>query len=1857
MKKNKRYLLYTLVLAGLIFVLALINMVSAEEVNYIYFDLAAGNVDINNSTYTGYIYDRENGNSKVTVTGTHHESNRYYIYQSCSYNTSFDEHGVPQYEAVTYDNKSWGDYITNNTDITGIIDAWDSAVSGKRTPTMNLINIKVSGKRCDLTLDNIWATYQKRGASGETPRSGLNVYKGSTLGTHVLVRLKGDNRFGSIHYYTGSLLTKDGSTLAFTSDAGNGSSLGTLTVIGSQSLTNSNGNYTAVPGSSNNVMTNHWDSVIGGSDSTDHVRGLHFYGGTIYAGSTPRENCTTIGGGGNGMGQVTITGGRVTAVAHTTGTAIGGGIAHTSYGGDSDVLISGGKVYAYNFGQPAYEVVSNFGTSDKAVIAAAKHIAGTAIGGGSSILSSGNQNAAKVTITGGEVYAQSLGGCAIGGGNSVNTTAGSANVVISGGVVHAQSTSETNYQGIEGYDVKSSVAIGGGRGGINGNGGNATVTISNNAVVYAGSIGGGGTISTKSTNNIGFAEVTVSGGSVQGQIIMAGGASKGCTFKMTGGTIDNKDHLYTFVQDKGGAVYIDDNNGVATISGGTIKNCDALQGGAVYMTAGKFNMSGDAKITDCTALQEGGAVYLGGGTFTMTGGLLNNNISSTEGGAVFVTGGEVTIGQANCTADSHPVITNNYAQNGGAFYIEERTPVMYCGTIQSNHADVNGGGICVESGGFDLYDGNIIGNTASIGGGVYVHGGSVNMTDGSVSGNTASIGGGIAVNGGNVTIRDGNVDNNRATAGAGGGIYAASEGNDVSILITSGSVSGNTAFADGGAVAVLGDKNDTENITVTIGLNENHKLADCQHNSENADYKDCPVIENNRSGASGGACYITGSINARLNLFCLTENNNACESDGGLSNFLMVEGGKVILTTSKNIEADNQDDNHGNAIIHNTIHIVGGQMDMYGSTLNPRTEGDITVEVQEVNNDDAAKNDYYWDHRFNIDENNKIYKVHYFENFKADGGAAIGRYTAIFIPQNTNHAIRSGMYYRPGYVILGWNTDPDGNGIEYKINDVYYFDQNEDVLVNQVKGFDTENDVLVLYAIWSQNSYSVIFDANVPNGMHYDGSMAEQGFLYNVPQALSKNMFSRKGYNFLGWSHDKDATVATYQDEYLIEESLTTVDGAKITLYAVWEECTHPEHSITYTAQDNIITKTCSCNGFTETATVTATDTVYNGTVQKTGTVQYSGANWGIAITYMEDDTVVDPINAGTYKACITIGGVTAYTTYFIDKASQPAPGQPTYNVTAQEDINSIVVLLPGNIDTTKDVEYQIAYIDNNGFLVDQDWQASNIFELNISHTTYFVYIRYAESQNYYPSDRTIADAGYYFESNKVAIFIRNGDGVIAYPTQIKENDEVKYYAVVVVPNSGYYIPENIGLTIEATYEKENITYVRIDNDGKFTYAVSGIHVPPDGSGIATNVITITTGNARLIPSISAKIDPDEVFGSVVGTPTVISRDSAFTVNYRIENYNIYDYSNPKIVFSAALPKDTTIIFVDKINNTYWYKNISASTSTINLVGFIKMGTASTYYQITGATQEYQFIIDFSDVDAGEVIPNFLSVQLQVTTATSNGAPDIFTDESNTKVSTDIATVTFDIMDKTGDVSNDVERLTNTVNVKYAVSNVANIVSSKWNGRKAALVLTPTSSIPLDSTIEFTEGNTTVVLNIVNGYFIIPLQYTNSDVYITLKSQLFPENGGTFTFKCELYSSESMAGKAPENGELMDTIDTLTFVKVKDTTPSAGFREIDTTKQVLKATELIEIGVMTKNTPVDRYTVTVTIMYKNPNGGYSSTAQSTTVAPPQNSDSINTNIRFALTTYSAGSYCLLLEVKEPTGYSVVATPYYFIIEE
>ena len=388
-----------------------------EKPEYIYFDLNAGNVTITPTSYSGKIFVKGVA-TDVTANSVDVSTLKFYVYQSTEVNkinTGWETKlnvgtcRIPKYAPVMVGNKFWSEFITNNTSVESVIETWDNkaGTSGAvrsvgRTHTMNRIEVtcpKGTAITCDLTIDNLYSKYQEASVGRTT--AGL-LFRPLENNSILTVNLVGDNRFGAVHY-TSKLSNNE---IIF-------QGTGSLTVADvdfhTASSDQSKSNGEGVSG----YFSNYWCSAIGGNDSGEgNAIGIVFKGGTIFAGTTLAENCTAIGGGGNDKGVVTIEGGTITAVAATTGVAIGGGIGFNSQGGIGLVNISGGTVYAYNLGNE-WEIPS------------------AAIGSAGSSAKYGGDG--EVNISGNAyVYAQTALGTAIGGGSSKTQHGGNAKVNISG---------------------------------------------------------------------------------------------------------------------------------------------------------------------------------------------------------------------------------------------------------------------------------------------------------------------------------------------------------------------------------------------------------------------------------------------------------------------------------------------------------------------------------------------------------------------------------------------------------------------------------------------------------------------------------------------------------------------------------------------------------------------------------------------------------------------------------------------------------------------------------------------------------------------------------------------------------------------------------------------------------------------------------------------------------------------------------------------------------------------------------------------------------------------------------------------------------------------------------------------------------------------------------------------------------------------------------------------------------------------------------------------------------------------------------------------------------------------------------
>ena len=118
---------------------------------------------------------------------------------------------------------------------------------------------------------------------------------------------------------------------------------------------------------------------------------------------------------------------------------------------------------------------------------------------------------------------------------------------------------------------------------------------------------------------------------------------------------------------------------------------------------------------------------------------------------------------------------------------------------------------------------------------------------------------------------------------------------------------------------------------------------------------------------------------------------------------------------------------------------------------------------------------------------------------------------------------------RTGYAFAGWNLNRDGSGTGYADGAT-------------VRNLMTVRGTRPIYAQWTPNGYSVAFDANGGTG-----EMADQDFTYDVPAALSPNLFTRPGYEFAGWTFGSEV----FEDGATVSNLTAEADG-EVTLVARW---------------------------------------------------------------------------------------------------------------------------------------------------------------------------------------------------------------------------------------------------------------------------------------------------------------------------------------------------------------------------------------------------------------------------------------------------------------------------------------------------------------------------------------------------------------------------------------------------------------------------------------------------------------------------------------------------------------------------------
>lgn len=1541
---------------------------------------------------------------------------------------------------------------------------------------------------------------------------------------------------------------------------------------------------------------NRWNAAIGGTDSSSVVTGLTIAGGEYQILSSAADNCTAIGGGGNGDAEIAITGGNIYAVCNGTGATIGGGIGYTKYGGNAKVSISGGTIFAMNYGK----LESNGLT-----------VGGVAIGGGSSFQANGSS--ASIIISGGTVNAYAVYGNGIGSGNSAKASSDLANIQISGGIVKTNAIGggssesaaggsaeiridggnttceylDNNFIGAygigggfskEGNGGDATVrvtdgvlncgngTIGGGISRTKGNGGNAYIVVLNGEL-HAGMIGGGSAEDKNEQYNGGDASIYVSGGtlvcasigggnSVSGKpgsvtgngqsagVVVTGGTLK--TGTIGGGTNENGDIGYATAEISGGFIqgrFIlsntdPDKKCFFHMSGGTIDNTELVRAGN--------DQSKTAKL--------GGAVYLSdpNGEVIISGGTIQNS-SAANGGALYMTAGSFTLSGTG-------IITGcSASENGGAVYLKDGKVTISGGSIHNCEAAL-GGAVYLEKGDVTLTNGSIgkegASNKAQAGGGVYIAGGNLTINGGSVMNNEAKNGGGAYLAGGALQMSGGMLAENHAEQN-GGGAYLA----DGSLLLSGGQISRNTSVQGAGAYLQNGN-------LIVSGSGS---------------------FAGNQATGDGGGAYLTGgSLTVDGGSF---DSNTAGGNGGGAylaGGTLIVNGGSFKGNNAKNgggaYAADGKVRMFGGSVTGN--HAGGDGGGLYVSSA--KTAADIVIRSGSITNNTSGGN---------------------------GGGIAV-------VSSNGNAQDR---------VVLGLlETHPGLNLEDHAFTPFDYTDSADGISHNHaacpvLSGNTSTGDGGGIYMNSSAAEIDIfcLHEQDNKSAKNTNGnSIMTVGGKVNIGDQDQNNQDAR-GNIIIG-----SAMLVEGGNVYIWGNMQNPVFANNILVDIKANAGVFEDHRAQTTSKKSYKVHYFEnfSNGGTQTPTglYTAIQYADSDTISALGTL-FIHTGWkivgwdtkadGTGTRYRIGDTIAQSGDHGAWGndeagslVLYAIWARTGYTVIFNPNSTAytGSMGNQTfeYNVSQVLSANGYRVLEyrfdywttePDGSGTRYEAGYSLSQMtteDGATITLYAQWVActhlGGAYPGTVSYTTVDTTITETCDCGHTASV-TLSAASVYFDGNShSAILSSNGTILAGLPTilyRFRQTESGSYGA----------LPDGRTLPLDVGFYRASITV-----GNQTVFVAYEIRSPQEGI------------------TFDAKVAAGQYFIAITGNTAVrISLDDAFTVQIEIIHLNTEVYQGvPTLSFGGALPSGTTVIM--QTGNSYYWYSATGSVSEIALTEFVQMGGSDHFQYSRGENQAYRFIVDFSQADASV---RDWTVALTYQPTGASGALS--------------GSVTVETIAKTS-FGAEVSGSNLTVDAPKADA------SNRWHEKGLLLILTAPDDIPADATLTMTVGNQTTVFTLnARKQFVVPLSWEGKQAAgFGLSSAFAAQHERQVLFNVALYVGAS-GQKLLETGVTAE----LTLTIPADTAPSL---KLSGKTQVvsLQDRELI-LDVDMRNT--EGCTVSAIIQIKTDNG-YSGNYLTVDALTAGSSRS------FSLTAITApGSYRLYVTVSKD-GRTLLSVPYYFIVK-
>ena len=490
------------------------------------------------------------------------------------------------------------------------------------------------------------------------------------------------------------------------------------------------------------------------------------------------------------------------------------------------------------------------------------------------------------------------------------------------------------------------------------------------------------------------------------------------------------------------------------------------------------------------------------------------------------------------------------------------------------------------------------------------------------------------------------------------------------------------------------------------------------------------------------------------------------------------------------------------------------------------------------------------------------------------------------------------------------------------------------------------------------------YDAN--NGTNApDGSSAEIVAGNSATFTISDSVPTRTGYDFLGWSTNKDATSAGYSSGGSITISSNT------TLYAVWKKIS--------TFETNEFTQPLAITGWTygETAnTPTA--------VAKYGTIKYTYSNTADG-TYTEEV----PTNAGTYYVKATV--------------------EETADYSGLESNAVEFTILPKTINTaitqlTAPVKNEVPQteIETDEYTATVVW-SPEVTDKFVYNTVYTATITITPKTNY--TVKGIAENGYTVSGAETVTNEADSATVTVVYSATENKNSNEFTQPLAITGWTYGETANTPTAV-AKYGTIKYTYSNMA-DGTYTeevptnagtyYVKATVEETADYSGLESNAVeftilpkTINTAITQLTAPVKnevpqTEIETDEYTATVVWSPEVTDKfgyDTVYTATITITpkaNYTVkgiaengYTVSGAETVTNEA--DSATVTAVYSATGSYDTVDTNEFTKPLEIVGWTygdtpnaptataKYGTIKYTYS-TAADGEYSEIVP---TDAGK---------------------------------------------------------------------------------------------------------------------------------------------------------------------------------------------------------------------------------------------------------------------------------------------------